>query len=48
MLISGVEQSDLVLYICIYTHNKMKLYIYLGFPAGSAVKNLPANAGGAG
>ena len=26
----------------------MKSYIYLGFPDGSAVKNLPANAGGVG
>ena len=25
----------------------MKSYIYLGFPDGSAVKNLPASAGGA-
>ena len=32
----------------IYTHIYACIYIFMGFPGGSAVKNLPANAGDTG
>ena len=31
--------------IYIYTHTYVCIYVYIGFPAGSVVKNPPANAG---
>ena len=44
MLISAVQQSDSVIYAYIHTY----IYIYMGFPGDSVVKNLPDNEGDTG
>ena len=31
--------------MCAYIYTHIYVYIYMGFPSGSAVKSLPANAG---
>ena len=33
------------IYICTYIHIYTHTHIHMGFPAGSVVKNLPANPG---
>ena len=49
MVISGIQQSDSVLHICVYIYMCIYIYIYtylcasMGFP--SEVKNPPANTG---
>ena len=30
---------------CIYIHTYTDIYIFVGFPSGTVVKNMPANAG---
>ena len=40
-----MEFNYIYVYMCIHTHTHMHTYTYMGFPGGSAVKDLPVNAG---
>ena len=48
MLVLGIQQIDSVIHIYILSYSTLCILIYimilLGFPSGSSVNNLPANA----